>query len=123
MNQSSRSWRINELLLFVQPAIRLIREFAPRIARGFAEYEKPLFKWAYSGQRLGRIGKPIYRGYKAGTIIGLAGDAILDALLTESYVSETSQERKTRNYMVKSRAKRKYKTNCYPRKRNRYSKY
>ncbi len=108
-------------LLFIGPALRVAKQFAPRIVRGLAEYEKPLFKWAYSGNRLGRIGKPIYRGYKAGTVIGLTGDAILDALLSpESYVSQTGKNGKTRVYMVKSRRKRQYgKERCYGKYRRR----
>ncbi len=119
-------------LIFIGPAIRLVKEFGPRIARGFAEYEKPLFRWAYQGNRLGRIGKPIYRGYKAGTIIGLAGDAVLDALLQESYVDTPRSQSKARGNMDFSSSKRfrspNYRSNrCYRKpynsKQRRYRQY
>ncbi len=108
-------------MVLIKIVTEAIKAYGPRIARGLAHYERPLFRSAYNSPRLWRMGKPIYRGYRAGTIIGLAGDAILDALLSESDVNETpsSQERKTRDYMVKSRTKRKYSEKCPPYRRNR----
>ncbi len=107
-------------LLFVGEIARQIGRYAIRnaypVARGLAEVERPLFRYAYRGNRMGRIGKAIYRGYKAGTVIGLTGDAILDALLEpSSYVTPTGKERKTRDYMVKSFAGRKRRNYCKPR--------
>ncbi len=95
------------LIKIVTEAIKIAaRKYAYPVARGITEIERPLFRYAYRGKRMGRFGKPIYKGYKAGTVIGLAGDAILDALLSESDVPETSEIRKTRSYMVTSRSKR-----------------
>ncbi len=72
---------------------------------------------------MSRLKNPIYKGYKAGTVVGLAGDAILDALLTESDVPETRKIRKARDYVVKFGSKRKYKTDCRPRKRRSWRTY
>ncbi len=103
----------------IKIAGQLARKHAYPVARGITEIERPLFRYAYRGQRFGRFGRPIYKGYKAGTIIGLAGDAILDALLSEVDVPETSQERETRNKLVFSSTKRKQYTNCRPVQRRR----
>ncbi len=99
------------LLKVIQEGVKLVRRHGYPIARGLAEYEKPLFKWAYNTPRLSRYGRPIYRGYKAGTVAGLTGDAILDAL-TSTDSTETGKNGKTRNNMVKPRRKRQYRQKC-----------
>ncbi len=116
------------LIKIVETAIKLAAKYAYPVSRGLANVEKPAFNYAYRGGGFTRwVKKPIYQGYKAGTVIGLAGDAILDALLSESDVPETSPVGKTRDNMVKSRTKRKYnpsdKPYCYSPRRpyNRYS--
>ncbi len=94
-------------LLFIGPAITVLRQWGPVLARGLAHYERPLFKWAYQGNRMGRIGKPIYRGYKAGTVIGTVGAGLRDAYIS-SIIPEASEDPQTRTNMVKPRPGRQY---------------
>ncbi len=95
------------LLKIFETALKLAVKHAYPVSRGLANVERPAFNYAYRGGGFTRwVKKPIYRGYKAGTVIGLAGDAILDALLSESDVTETGKVGKTRDNMVKSYSKR-----------------
>ncbi len=106
------------LLRIFQEVIRAGRQYAYPVSRGLANIEKPAFDYAYKGQRLSRLKKPIYRGYKAGTAVGLAGDAILDALLSEIQESAPGTLSEKRKYMVKPGGKRfRYKKRCPPRYR------
>ncbi len=111
------------LIKIIQVAIKIGSRYASKyaypVSRGLANIEKPAFNYAYRGVRMSRLKNPIYKGYKAGTVIGLAGDAILDAL-PESNISETGKDGKTRNNLVKFRRKRQFNQNCRPRQYKRY---
>ncbi len=94
-------------LLFVGEIFRqFARRYAGPIARGLANVERPAFDYAYRGARMSRLKKPIYRGYKAGTVIGTAGAGLRDAFLSSSPSDSASDKPETRNNVVKPRSGR-----------------
>ncbi len=102
-------------LLFVGQIVReAIRRYAYPISRGLANIERPAFNYAYRGNRMSRIKKPIYRGYKAGTVIGTVGAQLRDAYISSLVSTPSDSQSKTGKHMVKSGRKRQYRKKCYP---------
>ncbi len=103
-------------LLFIGPILREVaRKYAGPIARGLANVERPAFNYAYRGNRMGRLKKPIYAGYKAGTVIGTVGAQLRDAYISSLQESPPDSLGKTGKHMVQFGRKRKYtKERCPP---------
>ncbi len=108
-------------MAIVSGLISIVQQVFPKLVRYGIKYlraEDKFFNRLSKGlspevSRALRHGRYASTGY--GLISGNLGDETLNGIsVSESPITQTSQKRKTRGYMVKPRTKRKYETDCEP---------